>query len=273
MKISSNDTLIEYGYLESTSDNWISSIKWNKSDDSIKFTILMSKGNIIYRYYNIPLEQNDKVLKGFTNRPFSENILLNVGVEKYFNDYDDVYDFIYPVYDYPNAIVPLAIDLFTCSADSIVVNKQPYLRSVITIACTFKDVCDIINPKIILSNTNDVSITSLKFDYAKIEAFNKYYFVKDIKYINNNILEVQLSLDVLMSNKDAIYKLTAFVDRNEFEYNNKIVDDKLVILADKDYRTTTIETDLFKQQMDGRQIHKPYSLYINGFSLKVVEEY
>lgn len=272
MKIISNDTLIEYGYLESTNERWISSIEPTLYGDEVKFTVLMSNGSTIYRYYNIPLEQNNKVLKGFTNSPFSENKLLNIGVEKQFNDYEEVYDVIYPVYEYPVNITTLKIDLYTCSADSIVVNKQPYLRSVVTTGFTFKDICDIINPKIILSNTNDITITELKFDYARIEKFNKYYFVKDIKYLNNNLLEVQLELDVLMTNKNAIYNLTAFVDRNEFRYNERIIDDKLVILADKDYRTTTIETDLFKPQTINSAKVKPYSLYVNGFSLKVVDE-
>lgn len=277
MKITSNDTLIEYGYLESGNERWISSIEPTFYGNEIKFTVLMSNGTTIYKYYNnIPLEQNNKVLKGFTNSPFSENILLKINVEKQFNNYEEVYDTIYPVYEYPVNITELRVDLYTCSADSIVVNKQSYLRSVVTIGFTFKDVCDIINPKIILSNTNDTTITELKFDYARIEKFNKYYFVKDIKYLNNNLLEVQLTLDVLMSNKNAIYNLTAFVDRNEFRYNERIIDDKLVILADKDYRTTTIETDLFKPQIEVTSglttVHEPYSLYVNGFNLKVVDQ-
>lgn len=67
----------------------------------------------------------------------------------------------------------------------------------------------------------------LAANYAYIPEFNRYYFINDIISVRKNIWQLVMNVDVLMSYKDHILNLDAFVARNEFDFN-KDLDDNLV---------------------------------------------
>jgi hypothetical protein len=64
----------------------------------------------------------------------------------------------------------------------------------------------------------------LDCNYAYIEEFSRYYFIREIISIRNNLWQLELDCDVLMSFKDRILSLTAFVSRNQYIYNEKLID-------------------------------------------------
>ena len=66
----------------------------------------------------------------------------------------------------------------------------------------------------------------LSANYAYIPEFNRYYFINDIISVRKNIWQLNMNVDVLMSYKDLILNLDAFVTRNEFTYDDNIEDNK-----------------------------------------------
>lgn len=85
-----------------------------------------------------------------------------------------------------------------------------------------KNNTSVLNPVI----TVDVSAISWKqgFDifstnYAYIPAFGRYYHVKDIKAISNDLFEISLHVDVLMSYSSGLLASPCIVSRNENNFN------------------------------------------------------
>ena len=82
------------------------------------------------------------------------------------------------------------------------------------------------------------------FNYVYIPLFNRYYFVDDISSVVYGVWSVSLSVDVLMSYKDTIKTLEAFVDRSQSNYNLKVIDNKLPL-----EKTETVEVDTVQNQL------------------------
>lgn len=88
-----------------------------------------------------------------------------------------------------------------------------------------------------LKNANDVISPTLKIqrfegwekvNYIYIKSFNRYYYVNTIKQLLGNTILLDCSVDVLMSNKDAIRNLTCIIDKQENSsttYSDKYLDD------------------------------------------------
>lgn len=74
----------------------------------------------------------------------------------------------------------------------------------------------------------------LAANYAYIPEFNRYYFINDIISVRRNIWQLIMNVDVLMSYKDELLKLNAFVIRNEFDFNKYVKDDMVSYYYDKE---------------------------------------
>lgn len=93
--------------------------------------------------------------------------------------------------------------------------------------CNLKQDCSILYPKLIVY---DLGITTC--NYALIPDFgNRYYFVTDMKTLNEKTLEVHLAVDVLMTYKTAILASEAIIARNQNMYNRYITDNKFTTLS------------------------------------------
>ena len=64
-------------------------------------------------------------------------------------------------------------------------------------------------------------------NYAYIEEFARYYFIKSVSIENNKLAVFDLECDVLMSFKDDIHGLECIIARNETEYNLMLSDSKM----------------------------------------------
>lgn len=84
----------------------------------------------------------------------------------------------------------------------------------------------------------------LSANYAKIDDFNRYYFISDIVSVRTNLWRLSLNCDVLMSYKTPLLKLNALIARNEFDYNSFLFDNRRSMKYDKEI----IE---YKPNMDG----------------------
>lgn len=155
--------------------------------------------------------------------------------------------------------------LYNNYSESIKVNKS--LVKIIELEGYLREQTSLINPSMIielnpnnLDNTivddngiyvmyNGVKITWNNFiynyvlaaNYAYIEEFNRYYYISDVVSYRNDLWRIPLDVDVLMSYKDKILGLDAFVLRNEFNYNDFIKDDLVSFYYDKEISETIFE--------------------------------
>lgn len=126
------------------------------------------------------------------------------------------------------------IKLYRNSAENNKVDKTSQLSLVSTLTGTLRESCSITNPVIKIYYSGLPT-----FNYVYIARFNRYYFVKSITSLINNLWEISLHVDVLMSYRLQMLNLTALVSRNENDYNLDLKDDRLV--AENDFTFTTVE--------------------------------
>lgn len=109
----------------------------------------------------------------------------------------------------------MQIKLYNTTDDNIKVNKT--LSDEVVYNIKIKAETSIIEPTIILQTEN--YITS---NYAYIEHFNRYYYIENIVIFPNNIYNISLRCDVLMSYKDDILNSYAYIEQqtNVNEYYN-----------------------------------------------------
>lgn len=88
--------------------------------------------------------------------------------------------------------------------------------------------CSVLNPTIEIET--DTNITN--YNYARIEDFNRYYFITDIVSVNNKFWKVSMRCDVLMTYSSDIKDLTANIKRQKTDFNLMLEDNELSIYAD-----------------------------------------
>lgn len=89
-----------------------------------------------------------------------------------------------------------------------------------------KEKTSIINPTIIL-NASDTNVT--RGNYAYIPRFKRFYYVQDVKSVKQDIWEIDLKCDVLMSFRDDIIDQKVIFKRSESANNLYLNDDRLQI--------------------------------------------
>lgn len=99
-----------------------------------------------------------------------------------------------------------------------------------TYSCNLKDTTSILNPVIIVRTSDPV----YNYNYVYIQEFGRYYFINDIKSVNNNVWEISAHVDVLETYKDAILSNTAVIRRQSTLYNT--------YLNDPEWKTYAYET-------------------------------
>lgn len=206
--------------------------------------IYYSYGDTYSQVYT-PTIPEGYTLVGYSVSPNSKTVdfPLNTTIENYINTDITFYE-VYDIYRPPKTT--LGINLYKNSAEPNRVDKTNYLEQIGTLYGAFRDETSITNPIITIQQTE-----APQFNYVYIPIFNRYYYVTDITSIRYGLWEISLSVDVLMTYKDAIKSCYAFVDRNEFTYNDILTDKKRVIEQGYDIETITIRNDLFDPNSNG----------------------
>lgn len=112
--------------------------------------------------------------------------------------------------------------LYQNKAESNRLDKTNYIELIGNITGVLRNECSIISP-VIEIEMDDIPT----FNYVYIPVFNRYYFVDNIVSVRNRLWRISMSVDVLMSFKEQILKQYGFIKRNEFSYNQNLVDDKV----------------------------------------------
>lgn len=126
--------------------------------------------------------------------------------------------------------------LYTNNSENEKLNKS--LTTLQTVTGTLKESTSIINPVIKLSGVTIANV--VVGNYAYISEFGRYYFIKDVVSINDNLWEYHLHVDVLSSFKTQIRNLTCVIKRQEGVYNLYLDDENF-----KSYQNPQILTKTF----------------------------
>lgn len=118
----------------------------------------------------------------------------------------------------------LIIDLYNISkkpnSTAIPSNANIYGHKVYT-DCLAKDDTSVIDPIVMIK---DSLATLSRYNYARIDAWGRFYFITDIVLINGGVCEIHLRCDVLASFKSQIEGSTQYVLRSYSSYNGEIID-------------------------------------------------
>lgn len=100
--------------------------------------------------------------------------------------------------------------------------------------CAIKsdDGVNIINPTVLISNSD-----ILRYNYAYIPSFNRYYYISSIDILNNNVYQVNLDEDVLMSWRIDIRNSKVKLSRS-FDYRNYYLKDNLLPVTNQKITST-----------------------------------
>ena len=116
----------------------------------------------------------------------------------------------------------MRVILYNTTSDNRVLSKN--IALIKEIDAELKDANDVISPTLKIQRFEGWE----KVNYIYIKSFNRYYYVNTIKQLLGNTILLDCSVDVLMSNKDAIRNLTCIVDKQENSstaYSDKYLDD------------------------------------------------
>lgn len=102
--------------------------------------------------------------------------------------------------------------------------------SIIEMSGTLRTECSVLDPVILIQIDQEI-VNITRINYCYIPEFNRYYFIKGMRVMRENLWEVALHVDVLMSYADFIKELPAVVSRNE-NSGNMLEDPKVVSYAD-----------------------------------------
>lgn len=128
----------------------------------------------------------------------------------------------------------ITMTLYTTNDDERVVGKS--LTTVASHTITLKVGCSIDAPTVSFT----ASIASLaNVNYAYIDAFGRYYFIRDRKSLVNGMVELTLESDPWNSFASQLRACNATIVRNENASNGYLVDNEYQLLA---YNTVVTRT-------------------------------
>ena len=111
----------------------------------------------------------------------------------------------------------MEIQLYSMTSEKNRLGKSKTL--ITTLSGSLKNQCNILTPSIVIEYLPPTS-----FNYFYIPEFSRYYFVTNITYITNSIVEITGSVDVLDSYEQQIRNNTAVIQRQESLVNFDLFD-------------------------------------------------
>lgn len=119
----------------------------------------------------------------------------------------------------------MTINLSDCYDENEVVYK--------TLSNTSAVQCEMVNTDI-LRPILKLNSSFIEKNYAHIPSFgNRYYFIRTVETIAGGHCLIYCEIDVLMTYKAYLNNIDVYVSRNEFDGNNLIPDNNIVLSSDK----------------------------------------
>lgn len=123
----------------------------------------------------------------------------------------------------------MTITLYTNNSDKDHVDKS--LTEIVTISGTLRDECKITNPVILIEYQGYIA----NVNYCFISEFDRYYYCK-IEIVNNKLIRLICTVDVLMSFRTQIRSNNAIIERQQDKWNLYINDPDFVIQQNPRYQ-------------------------------------
>ncbi len=133
----------------------------------------------------------------------------------------------------------VTIKLYENMSEPNRLDKTKYLQLIEVITGELRSDVNILSPIIEVEiKASDIFIAALVINYVYIVEFKRYYYVTSFDVCNGNtnpsdlkvLVRLYLRVDVLMSWGSNISALSGVVDRQEKQYNNRIIDNNLPVL-------------------------------------------
>jgi hypothetical protein len=123
------------------------------------------------------------------------------------------------------------IKLYYNSSDNRYINK--ILIDEFSISGTLREETSIINPIIIIKNAEPI-----RYNYAYIPQFKRYYYINNIESIRNGIWKLYFEVDPLMSFKTDILALKVVVNKQSLAKNgDEYIDDGSLVIDNLLFKT------------------------------------
>ena len=120
----------------------------------------------------------------------------------------------------------MIIKLYYNSSADNVVNKD--ITEVAELSGDLRESVDLLTPELTIENNNNI-LTSQTVNYLYIPEFNRYYFIRDIKFESGKLFVVKCDVDVLYTYRDEIKQQKAVIARQENKANLNIQDGNLIV--------------------------------------------
>lgn len=228
-------------YVELTEQSPITKIRFNYNfgDSQVGYVITTLSGDIVGSYTpNIP-DGYKLIGFGYSPNASSSSVIgplntdITVSIDTDFTFYE-----VYGIYRPPGTTFD--INLYQNTSEGNRVDKTNYLTQVGTISGALRSSTSI-NDLVITYESKSIP----NFNYVYIPIFNRYYFVDDITSENYSLWTLALSVDPLMTYKEAIINCNGFVDRCESDFNANIIDKKRVVEEGNTIEVDTVTNELF----------------------------
>lgn len=208
--------------------------------------------------YNSELVYTDFIIDGELNLDIGGSITFedNTHIPKF------IYDIINTAYSPFDVNDSVQITMYDNRAESSRVNKSAFLTAIRVFNGAFKDDVDVSHPTITIQYNGK----PINFNYLFIRELNRYYFIDNVIIVNENIRELQCSIDILNTYRDYIYGLKAFIDRNEYADSPLIIDNKRIIHEGYNIETKAVDNAVFF--MRDTNFDTPYYNFVaNGIAI------
>lgn len=123
------------------------------------------------------------------------------------------------------------IVLYKNASDNNTIGKS--LSGALTLSGALRDESSVISPSFRLTSAANIA----QYNYAYIESFGRYYFIKGITVERTGVWSLDLDVDVLESFKAEILSLDATLLRQENEYNLYLNDPEWKVYTNKQVLT------------------------------------
>lgn len=134
----------------------------------------------------------------------------------------------------------ISLILYQNNAESNVVNKTPYLTTIVSTIGTLREPTNILSPIVTIE-----SATTPTVNYAYISALGRYYFITDMVSVRNGLWALYLNVDVLQTYSQDILTCSAVVSRNQFRCSPLVSDSLRECTLEYDIDTTYYSNDVF----------------------------
>lgn len=167
------------------------------------------------------------------------SITIPVGETSTINltDSTDLYE-VWQTYRPPTTT--FEIKTYNYSGETSRVDKTDYLTPISTLSGVLRGEASLLNFNVLIQ-----SDTVPIFNYCYIDKFKRYYYVTEPVSVRQNLWEMTMQVDALMTYKDSLLKCEGYIDRNEHIQNKMIIDNNRAIMQGADFEEDTITNELF----------------------------